>query len=560
MQRVVAGSARRLQQSTAARRRSASLVTPVTFPSFPGRRSRPDPDAPRADTLRATTIPLPDENSNRRETTVSLLPDEPFNLPPNVESHRGQYEGSYSIIPSVSLSIQQQVRDLERGLSAAFQDDVDYVTDDVDRVTPPRHITVESTKSTPRSNHSGFRDASPNAVPWSTHSTYHDASPDAIIGAVGSDNDDDTFFDTDPPPDFDDESGSMVSQVTSAFGRIFQQTPVHPVTSSIPDDDAPYPQPTFSLDPEAGPYPGTLSSSSDLSNTTKSCRSTRPGAPVFLSPPVQPGIWYNTGPSISQSRISQVTFSGTDVTPLESRLNGTTGSFTFKISSSPDNFEWGLQVETLYDIIHNYKGDSRSNNSHLPPRLILIGRCKHSHLVFGLRINLINSVCQAFPLLIRGTNTTPLVIVHPYLHGYHGHEPDPSLSPRQGLYAVPVSWGGQHLCTSYPLAWGLWADFKYRAQWTPHVHSACGANTRPSPHRTLAAAQRFNTECLRGHPMYGSFWPEIPRYILTQLAHFGVPDLASLTSFRELPKPPRPCGVTLAGAFALRETPETDTP
>jgi hypothetical protein len=177
-----------------------------------------------------------------------------------------------------------------------------------------------------------------------------------------------------------------------------------------------------------------------------------------------------------------------------------------------------------------------------------------------MRINLINSVCQAFPLLIRGTDTTPLVIVHPYLHGYHGREPDPSLSPRQGLYAVPVSWGGQHLCTSYPLAWGLWADFKYRAQWTPHVHSACGANTRPSPQRTLAAAKRFNTECLRGHSMYGLFRPEIPRYILSQMAHFGVPDFSSLTSFRELPEPPRPHGVTLAGAFALRETPETDTP
>jgi hypothetical protein len=94
MQRVVAGftafgSGRRQQQSNAATRRSASLVTPVAFPNFPGRRSsgRPDPDAPTIDTLRARRAPLPDEDSN---------------IHPNVETRRGQYDGSYWIIPSIS--------------------------------------------------------------------------------------------------------------------------------------------------------------------------------------------------------------------------------------------------------------------------------------------------------------------------------------------------------------------------------------------------------------------------------------------------------------------------
>jgi hypothetical protein len=104
--------------------------------------------------------------------------------------------------------------------------------------------------------------------------------------------------------------------------------------------------------------------------------------------------------------------------------------------------------------------NSSNRNTRLPPRLVLIGRCCETQQLFGVRVNLKSSVCQIFPLLIRGTDTHPLVVVHPYLHGYHGKE-DYSCSTRQGIYAVPVSWGGQQVVTSYAVAWGLWADFKY---------------------------------------------------------------------------------------------------
>jgi hypothetical protein len=67
-----------------------------------------------------------------------------------------------------------------------------------------------------------------------------------------------------------------------------------------------------------------------------------------------------------------------------------------------------------------------------------------------------------------------------------------------------------------------------------------------------------NQECLRGGPPYGKYRPEIPRYILTQLSHFGITDLVSKTSFRDLPEPSR--GARLSGDFAIRETPETETP
>jgi hypothetical protein len=162
-----------------------------------------------------------------------------------------------------------------------------------------------------------------------------------------------------------------------------------------------------------------------------------------------------------------------------------------------------------------------------------------------------------FPLLIRGTDTQPLVVVHPYLHGYHGLE-EHGLSTRQGMYAVPTSWGGQRLTTSFSVAWGLWADFKYRAQRMPHVLEGCAANTKPSPHRTRSAALRHNAACLRGCPAYGAYRPEIPHYVLNQLAFFGIRDIVSLTSLRHLPEPL--CGERLSGDFAIRETPETDTP
>jgi hypothetical protein len=194
-----------------------------------------------------------------------------------------------------------------------------------------------------------------------------------------------------------------------------------------------------------------------------------------------------------------------------------------------------------------------------PPRFILIGKCLDSQQLFGARVNLDTRLCQPFPLLIRGMDTKPLVIVHPYLHGYHGSE-DHSLSHAQGLYAVPTSWGGQRLTTSYAVGWGLWADFKYRAQLMPHVKAGCSANGKPSPHQTRRAAEQHNLGHLQGSPPYGRYRPEIPHYILTQLSHFGIEDFASLTSFRDLPEPDH--GHRFSGDFYLRLTPdpEHDTP
>jgi hypothetical protein len=176
MQRVVVtafGSGRRQKQSQATARRSASLVTPVAFPNFTSRRSsgRPDPDGLTIDTLRARRAPLPDEDSN---------------IHPNVETRRGQYDGSYSIIPSISQSIQRHVRRIEQGLTAVIQPDPDVIT------PPPRQIMFPTSES----NHSAPIISQPESHDSIDSSEYLDTTPDDFRR---SDSDTDTFFDTDPP-------------------------------------------------------------------------------------------------------------------------------------------------------------------------------------------------------------------------------------------------------------------------------------------------------------------------------------------------------------------------
>jgi hypothetical protein len=131
MQRVIAGFTAlldpvgRQQQSNAMTRRSASLVTPVAFPNFAGHclSGRLDPDGPTIDTLQARCVPLPDKDSS---------------IHPNVETRWGQYDGSYSIIPSISQLIQQQVQQIKQGLMAAIQLDPGVITPP----PPPRQILI----------------------------------------------------------------------------------------------------------------------------------------------------------------------------------------------------------------------------------------------------------------------------------------------------------------------------------------------------------------------------------------------------------------------------------
>jgi hypothetical protein len=236
MQLVVAGftafgSGRRQQQSNATTRWSTSLVTSVAFPNFSDHRlsGRPDPDGPTIDTLRAHRVPLPDEDSN---------------IHPNVETRRGQYDGSYLIIPSISQSIQRQVRRIKQGLTAAIQPDPDVIT------PPPRQILIppsESNQSAPITSQHESHDSNDS-------SEYLDATPDDFRW---SNSETDTFFDMDLPPDSDNIFRSSISQVTSGFGRLsFDSRPslqIPPVTPSFPIAEDLYPLPLVSsLDPDEG--------------------------------------------------------------------------------------------------------------------------------------------------------------------------------------------------------------------------------------------------------------------------------------------------------------------
>jgi hypothetical protein len=138
MQRVVSGisnlgSGRRPQQPNAATRRSASFTSHVTIPniSFSSGRSRlsrrPNPDAPRVETLQSRPLaPLDDVPSH-----------------PNVETQRGHYESNFSLLPSISGTIQRQVQSLEAGLDAALADKLPSLADHL--IPPPTHILFPET-------------------------------------------------------------------------------------------------------------------------------------------------------------------------------------------------------------------------------------------------------------------------------------------------------------------------------------------------------------------------------------------------------------------------------
>jgi hypothetical protein len=533
MQRVMTGisafgSGRRQPPPAAARRRSASITPSVTIrnnnisssSSFGLSASRPDPDAPRADNLRARHV----------------LTDEDSFLPPNVEARRGSYGGSFSILASISNSLQRQVRQFEEEFEAVIDEDPPH-----HHSTPRRHITIPDQLLNIQAQLEGLgidpsdRDedlANNNAR---TPSVDHGRQED--IYDIDSDNE--TFFDTeDPPPDvIDDDSHQEPTPTPSSSSRSFlgRLFPSPPALSSVPV-----------VTPSYGHHPSGLSIGTPVAHASHRLSGSSTSALPLPSVP----LWYNTGAAVNRHRILKTTFASCDTTSPVDHLNGVTRSFTFRIVSSHPQVVWALQVGTQYDLLHNLKGDLRSSTSCQPPRLILIGHCRESHtLVFNI-----------FPLLLCGNDPHHVVVVHPFLHGYHGSE-DHGLSTRQGMYAIPVSWGGQQLTTSYAVGWGLWADFKYRAQHMPHVLTGCSGNCKPSPQRTRRAATLYNQECLRGHPPYGRFRPEIPRYILQQLAFFGIPDLMGKTSLRDLPEAER--GTRLRGDFFLRqsqEVPETDTP
>jgi hypothetical protein len=527
MQRVVTGivslgSARRPPPPSATTRRSAFSTTPVTINnvSLSVDRSssyRPDPDAPRAETLRARLTPLPDEDSN---------------VHPNIETRRGNYGGSYSMLESVPTTIQRHVQTLDDAFDALN-------LEDNAANPPPSHILIHQPPP-------GV--ASDMPIP-----------PAIAVSHDLVEIDDESFFDTaDLPDDLpDDDASRSSSHATSSrsfFGRLFQSPPLLSTVAVVTPSTR-----VGGSNPPPSSLMGLLPPS--VPDSARSSISSSPGPQndiISVPPtPVTTGIWYNNGPDIRVNRVRRSVFQTADTTPFEECLNGTTKSYTFRIASSPETIEWALQVGPCYDLLHNVKGDLSSATARHPARLILIGRCRDSKLIFGARVNMSNLVCQPFPILIRGTDTQPLVIVHPYLHGYHGLE-DHSTSTRQGMYAVPTSWGGQRLTSSFALAWGLWADFKFRCQLMPHVLDGCSKNCKPSPQRTRRSATDHNLECLRGNPPYGKYRPEIPRYILTQLSHFGIHDIVSKTSFRDLPEPSR--GLRLSGDFAIRETPETETP
>jgi hypothetical protein len=130
-------------------------------------------------------------------------------------------------LASISGSLQHQVRHIEEEFEAViFPDDP--------TATPPSQISIPT----------------PDEV-----APHMDGLPtdDDLEGAkVESDNE--RYFDTDPPPDFDDASRSSISQITSMFGSLFHShtSPVTVVTPSLHQDDAGIYPP--SLEPEAGPY------------------------------------------------------------------------------------------------------------------------------------------------------------------------------------------------------------------------------------------------------------------------------------------------------------------
>ena len=510
LQRVMTGFSR-LQQPRPALRRSTS-TTP-----FHSNVSAPAIHVSTASTSssigRFLSRPDPPERGSQGEPAISLT------SAPHVETRRGGYDDrSFSILPaslplaqrsllgSVSPSLQDQVHRMEDGLDAIF-----HTTS-----TPPSHILVNS-----------YSDES-----------YYDSAHDAIPDSVDPEVDDDYIR----PP-------SPVLSIISSFGRMFpfaqRADPSPALATSVPikngSDAIPaIDQPTTSHDRVVAP----------------------PSLGSASPSPFCPTIWYNTDGSwpLSATMLTDVHMDIENTTPRWERDHGPIQSFSINIRSTHQYLQWGLRVGHHYDLRHFTKYDC--GNSRQDARLILIGRTAYPNKInrlFGLRINLVTGVREMFPLFIRGITSTPLTVLHPYLHGFHGST-DPSFSGTSGIYSVPTSWGGQQVLTneSFALAWALWADFKFRCKRMPNVQAGCRQNARPSPKRSHRSGLEHNTTCLHGHPPYEAYRPEIPPYILDQFDQLGHGDPHVWTSFHDCPEPSH--GERLSGDFIVMTPPETDTP
>jgi hypothetical protein len=167
--------------SAAARRRSASVSTTATLPnninnnntvSFSVARSidRPDPDAPRAETLQVSHHNLLEDDARDH---------------PNVETHRGHYDGSFSILPSISGTIQRQIHHLEDAFEAAMLSPVNVPYNDVHPsiLPPPDRNPSEGYPADQRSSDHCPTGPRPSSFPSTDHrlatSRLSVAPPDA---------------------------------------------------------------------------------------------------------------------------------------------------------------------------------------------------------------------------------------------------------------------------------------------------------------------------------------------------------------------------------------------
>ena len=489
------GSARRPTQSGSAHLRSA--ITPGEAQSSVGHAStssshRPDPAGERAE---------------------SFIPS---SLPPHVRPTRGQPGGGeFSLLGSVSASLQHQVHRLEDGFDAALRLSDEPVA--LTPIVPPARY--------------GGDDLSP--------------LPSQIDIST-------------PSPSFlrDDEDYSL-----------FDSFEIAGSDPSVVDSSLSFPGPQG-----AGLTHTPLAATPRrVTITTPVPCNPRHGTPVSPRPrlPHSPSIWYNTDatPAVKSGWMTRdVAFDITETAPAGSR-GDRTRHFSLCLTKSPKHLQWSCPVGLSMDIVIYLKTDPKGKRC--DPRVVLLCFSISTNRLFGVRLNLDTGVRQAFPLLLRGDSWSgvgtgfndELTVFHPYLHGFHSSD-DYSSSTSRGIYGVPVSWGGPQVVRSFALAWALWADFKYRASSEPDVADQCRTNPSPTPFDSIAAADAANRrlQILRARP-YCMLRPQLPHYVESQFAEFGITHPHGLTSLESYPEPRRDPEDDFPGDCTFQGVPpEVDTP
>ena len=460
-------------------------------------------------TSNSTISARPDPDGTRVEVAI-------LSSHPHVRHSRGQARGDhFSLVGSISSSIQHQFHRLEDEFDAALR------------------LTDSNAPPTPALPAAGSFPSIPNP---GTH-------PSQIVfpGPLSHAGDELSLLDgfatptatTPPTPEsFDDGGDDMLGSADDSHDN-----------DSLNEDDDDDEEPQVST----GHAPGTMSSSLTKMGTVPSVL---PAPTLWVNTDMLPGAklpWINRAEFFVQA-------TGSD--PKKK-----TRSYIFGILSSPNDIKWGMPVGCKATLTVHVKYDAKLRQH--DSRLILIGASTRTKKIFGLRYNLDTGVKQVFPILLRGTSTRDLTIFHPFLHGYHGG-PDHSHSSASNIYAVPVSWGGPQVVNTYALAWGLWADFKYRAGTDANVGVICSENAKPTRCDSVRAAQAFNKQFWRTHlralgsDPYQRFRPPLPFYVNWQFQQFGEPDPHRWTTFHDLYDPD--CGkVDIPGEVNLLPYHEVST-